>query len=79
MLSDGALKLSDIRVPMVHIVCADCNCQSSYRIAALVKEYGDAELSELLLKLSACSKACSAGANNGCKAVFERLVCEHRR
>ena len=42
-------------------------------MAKLIKEHGDAKLTDLLQTLAECQKARSASIHNRCKAVYEGL------
>ena len=73
MPRDGALILSDVRGPTLSIVCEPCGRRGRYAVARLLKEHGDAKLTDLLRMLADCPKARSASVYDRCKAVYERL------
>jgi hypothetical protein len=74
MPRDGALTLSDIRSPTLSIVCAPCARRGRYAVARLLKEHGDAKLTELLVTLADCPKGRSASVYDRCKAVYDGLA-----
>jgi hypothetical protein len=69
----GALTLSDVRGRTLAIGCDLCARRGHYSVALLMKEYGDAELAELLPTLASCPKARDAGVYDRCMAVYEGL------
>jgi hypothetical protein len=73
MPRDGSLILSDVRSPMLAIVCEPCGRRGRWSVAKLMKEHGDAKLTDLLQTLAACPKARSASIHDRCKAVYEGL------
>ena len=58
MPRDGAKTLSEVRVPVLSIVCAPCGRRERYDVERLQREYGwDAKLTDLLAALVAdCPK-----------------------
>ena len=74
MPRDGAQTLSDLRVPVLSIVCEPCGLRERYDVVRLQAQYGwDAKLTNLLRALVAdCPKRGSASVYERCKAVFER-------
>jgi hypothetical protein len=74
MPRDGALILSDVRVPVLSVVCEPCGRRERYDVERLMRQYGwDAKLTDLLPALVAdCPKRGSASVYDRCKAVFER-------
>ena len=74
MPKDGAVPLSDVRGPMLGIVCQPCARRRRHAVARLIQEHGDAKLTELLVTLANCPKARSARMYDRCKAVCEGLV-----
>jgi hypothetical protein len=73
MLRDGALTLSDVRLPSLGIVCESCGRRGRYNVAKLIEEYGEAKLTDLLVTLADCQRARSASVYDRCKAVYEGL------
>ena len=73
MPRDGALTLSDVRGPTLGIVCEPCGRRGRLSVAKLMKEHGDAKLTDLLQTLAECQKARSASIHDRCKAVYEGL------
>jgi hypothetical protein len=69
----SALTLSDVHAPTLAIVCDLCARHVRYSVARLMKEYGDAELAELLPALASCPRARSASVYDRCRAVYEGL------
>jgi hypothetical protein len=57
MPKDGAVTLSDVRGPMLGIVCQPCARRRRHAVATLIQEHGDAKLTELLVTLANCPKA----------------------
>jgi len=74
MPRDGAQTLSDLRVPVLSVVCEPCGRRERYDVVRLQAQYGwDAKLTNLLRALVAdCPKRGSASVYERCKAVFER-------
>jgi hypothetical protein len=70
MPRDGSIVLSDLRSPMLTIVCAACGRRGRYNVAKLMAEHGDSKLTDLLEALAACPKARSATVHDRCKAVY---------
>ena len=49
MARDGALILSEVRVPVLSVVCEPCGRRKRYDVERLMREYGwDAKLTDLL-------------------------------
>jgi hypothetical protein len=73
MPRDGALTLSDLCRPSLTIVCEPRGRFGYSQVAWLMKQYGDAKLTELLQVLADCPKTRVAGVRDGCKAVYAGL------
>jgi hypothetical protein len=73
MPRDGALTLSDLRQPMLSIVCEPCGRRGRYSVAKLMEQHGDAKLTDLLQALADCPKTRSASIDR-CKAVYGQLL-----
>ena len=54
MPRDGALVLTDLRQPMLSVVCEPCGRRGRYSVAKLIEQHGDAKLTDLLQELAAC-------------------------
>ena len=76
MPRDGANLLSDVRVPVLTVVCEPCGRRERYDVERLTRQYGwDAKLPDLLARLTAdCPKRGSVSVYDRCKAVFERRL-----
>jgi hypothetical protein len=75
MPRDGAVVLSDLRNPMLSIVCEPCGRRGTYNVARLMEQHADAKLTDLLQTLANnCPKTRSASIHDRCKAVFEGLA-----
>ena len=74
MPRDGAQILSEVRVPVLSIVCQPCGRRERYDVERLIRQYGwDAKLTDLLATLTAdCPKRGSVSIHDRCKAVYER-------
>jgi hypothetical protein len=74
MPRDGANLLSDVRVPVLTVVCEPCGRRERYDVERLTKQNGrSAKLTDLLPALVAdCPKRGSVSVYGRCKAVFER-------
>ena len=74
MPRDGAQTLSEVRVPVLSVVCEPCGRRERYDVERLMRQYGwDAKLTDLLSELVAdCRKRGSVSVYDRCKAVFER-------
>jgi hypothetical protein len=74
IMRDGANLLSDIRVPVLTVVCEPCGRRERYDVERLTQQYGwDAKLTDLLSALTAdCPKRGSVSIHDRCKAVYER-------
>jgi hypothetical protein len=74
MPRDGANLLSDVRVPVLTVVCEPCGRRERHDVERLARQYGwDAKLTDLLTDLVADGrKRGSANVCDRCKAVFER-------
>jgi hypothetical protein len=74
MPRDGALILSEVRVPVLSVVCEPCGRRERYDVERLMRQYGwDAKLTDLLPALVAdCPKRGSVSVYDRCKAVFEK-------
>ena len=53
------MTLSDVRGPTLGIICAACGRSGRYTVERLMAEHGDAKLTDLLVTLADCPKACS--------------------
>ncbi len=75
MPRDGAQTLSDLRVPVLSVVCEPCGLRERYDVVRLQAQYGwDAKLIDLLRALVAdCPKRGGASVYERCKAVYERM------
>jgi hypothetical protein len=71
MPRDGALILSEVRVPVLSVVCEPCGRRERYDVERLMRQYGwDAKLTDLLPALVAdCPKRRSVSVYDRCKAV----------
>jgi hypothetical protein len=74
MPRDGANVLSDIRVPVLTVVCEPCGRRERYDVESLKRQHGgDVKMTDLLKTLVAdCPKTRSFSIYDRCKAVFER-------
>jgi hypothetical protein len=74
MPRDGANTLSEVRVPVLSVVCEPCGRRERYDVERLTRQYGwDAKLTDLLPALVAdCPQRRSVSNYDRCKAVFER-------
>jgi hypothetical protein len=70
----GALILSEVRVPVLTVICEPCGRRERYDVERLTRQYGwDAKLTDLLPALVVdCPKRGSISVYDRCKAVFER-------
>jgi hypothetical protein len=73
MPRDGAFTLSDVREPTLSLVCEPCGRRRRYHVARLIEQYGDAKLTDLLVKIADCPKARSVSVHDRCKAVYSHL------
>jgi hypothetical protein len=66
--------LSDVRVPVLSVVCEPCGRRERYDVERLTRQNGrTAKLTDLLPALVAdCPKRGSVGVYDRCKAVYER-------
>jgi hypothetical protein len=73
MPRDGALILSEVRVPVLSVVCEPCGRRERYDVERLMRQYGwDAKRTDLLAALTVdCPKTGSVSVYDRCKAVFE--------
>jgi hypothetical protein len=80
MPRDGAITLSDLQAPFLHVVCKPCARRGSYAVARLIAERGDAKLTDLLPTLANCSKKTNSAARiyERCKAGFEATIPRYR-
>jgi hypothetical protein len=74
MPRDGAFTLSDVRSPVLTVVCDPCGRLERHDVEWLTRQYGwDAKLTDLLTELVAdCPKRRAVSVYDRCKAVFER-------
>jgi hypothetical protein len=68
------LILSEVRVPVLSVVCEPCGRRERCDIERLMRQYGwDAKLTDLLPALVAdCPKRGSVSVYDRCKAAFEK-------
>jgi hypothetical protein len=81
MPRDGALILSEVRVPVLTVVCEPCGLRERYDVERLTRQYGwDAKLTDLLPALvTDCPKRGSFSVHDRCRAVYERRPSDGRR
>ena len=74
MPRDGAQTLSEVRGPVLSVVCEPCGRRERYDVERLMRQYGwDAKLTDLLPALTVdCPKRGSVSIHDRCKAVYER-------
>ena len=74
MPRDGASILSDIRVPVLSLVCEPCGRRERCDVERLTRQNGrTTKLTDLLPALVAdCPKRRSVGVYDRCKAMYER-------
>jgi len=74
MPRDGEQTLSEVRVPVLSVVCEPCGRRERYDVERLTRQYGwEAKLTDLLPALvEDCPKKGSVSIYDRCKAVFER-------
>jgi hypothetical protein len=53
MPRDGAIILTDLQAPFLHLVCEPCGRRGRYAVARLIAERGDAKPSALSAAMSA--------------------------
>jgi hypothetical protein len=68
-----AFTLSDLREPMLTIVCQPCGRRGRYSVARLMEKRGDAKILYLLAELTNCPRTESANIYDRCKAHYEGL------
>jgi hypothetical protein len=73
MPRDGSITLSDLQEPHLRLVCEPCGRRGSYRVDWLMRQHGDAKLTDLLQKLVGCPKAGLVDIHDRCKARYEGL------
>jgi hypothetical protein len=80
MPRDGAITLTDLQAPFLHLVCAPCGRRGRYAVARLIAERGDAKLTDLLPALANCSRVKNSAASiyDRCKAGFEATILRYR-
>jgi hypothetical protein len=72
MPRSGAVTLSDVISPTMHLVCKACNRRSVYSVKRLIAKHGDAKLPDLRRFLSNdCPKHQSTDVTNRCQALFD--------
>jgi hypothetical protein len=73
MPRDGANLLSDLRVPVLTVICDPYGRRERHDVERLIRQYGwDAKLTDLLGALTVdCPKRGSVSVYGRCKAVFE--------
>jgi hypothetical protein len=67
-----AFTLSDVRDPMLTVVCGPCGRRGRYNVRLMAK-HGDAKILYLLAELTSCPKTQSANIYDRCKARYEGL------
>jgi hypothetical protein len=74
MPRDGALILSEVRVPVLTVVCEPCGRRERYDVERLTRQCGwGAKLPDLFARLTAdCPRRGSVSIHDRCKAVYER-------
>ena len=70
----GSLILSDVRAPMLTIVCEPCGRRGQYNVERLMAEHGDAKPTDLLTTLADCPRRGSRASTTRCKTVYEGLA-----
>ena len=65
--------LSDVRDPMLTIVCEPCGRRGRDNVQRLMAKHGDAKILYLLAELTSCPKTQSANIYDRCKARYEGL------
>ena len=80
MPRDGAITLSDLQAPFLHLVCEPCGRRGRYAVARLIAERGDAKLTDLLPALANCSRVTKSAASicDRCEAGFEATIPRYR-
>ena len=79
MPRDGAITLTDLQAPFLHLVCEPCGQRGRYAVARLIAERGDAKLTDLLPALASCSRRTNAASiYDRCKAGFEATIPRYR-
>ncbi len=73
MPRDGAITLTDLQAPFLHVVCEPCDRRGSYAVARLIAQRGDAKLTDLLRPLP-----CSRVTNSGAASSFEATIPRYR-
>src|SRR3984957_16737313 len=70
----GALVLSEVRVPVLSVVCEPCGQRERHDVERLMRQYGwDAKLTDLLPALvTDCPKRRSISVYDRWRAMFER-------
>ena len=68
-----AFTLSDVREPMLTIVCQPCGRRGRYNVERLIEKHGDAKILYLLAELTNCPKVQSTNIYDRCKARYEGL------
>jgi hypothetical protein len=74
MPRECALTLSEVRAPVLSVVCEPCGRRERYDVERRMRQYGwDAKLTDLLPALVVdCPNRGSVSIHDRCKAVFER-------
>jgi uncharacterized protein YcgI (DUF1989 family) len=79
MPRDGAIILTDLQAPFLHLVCEPCGRCGRYAVARLIAERGDAKLTDLISALANCPRTNStASTYDRCKAGFEATIPRYR-
>ena len=74
MPRDGSLTLSDLRQPMIGVICDPCGRRGRYSVAKLIERYGNTKLTDLLVEIVDCPKTRSVSIHDRCRATFEKLA-----
>src|SRR5580704_17177439 len=80
MPRDGAIILTDLQAPFLHLVCEPCGRRGRYAVGRLIAERGDARLTDLLPGLANCSRVTNSAASiyDRRKAGFEATIPRYR-
>ena len=80
MPRDGAITLTDLQAPFLHMVCEPYARRGRYAVARLIVERGDAKLTDLLPALANCPRTTNPTASiyDRCKAGFEATIPRYR-
>ena len=80
MPRDGAITLTDLQAPFLHVVFEPCRRRGRYAVARPIAERGEAKLTDLLPALADCSRTANSAASiyDRCKAGFETTISRYR-